>query len=316
MRKNRFFKDTIGVPCEAIVAQLFDISDSPSGAQESHQAFVENAPAGAIAAYWDDTNLEVATGGTALAANANRKFFYAWKDADGEARRSQPIPTRGLTYKQVSYNAGTADVFTVTYGGTIAVSQWIHVRIQDTTATILPYPHWAYSAKVTSTVAAAVTALAAAINAETHDDAFVTASGDGTTLTVTSGNSQRNIKVTAYIETSASEDTDASSITITHTTKATAPVGTLADVQEFEKYSNIGQGGINYTNTQAGTSAEEFGQLASNAVNNSTTSGQYGYLIVSAEKSEYTQGSTRSYPAKAYVIIAVRKNDVVLMAAL
>lgn len=271
-------------------------TDGSIGNQPTFKAFVDNALAGTTAAYWDDTNLVVGLGDTKLVSNSTRSIFYAWKQADGVVMRTSPIPVKGITYKKVAYTAGTASVWTTTFGGTISASQYIHVKIMDTTSKTIPYPQYTYSAKVTSTVNAALVLIAAAINAETEEP-IATATESGTDLIITCTDKTRTISVNAYIEVSTTQTTDASVITRVHTTKAVAPLGTYADVKEFEKAFLVKNGALLYTGDDT-TNVEEWQNQASNVV----VGTNYGYFIASSLKQEI--GAINTFNNKAYVIMA------------
>ena len=268
------------------------------GFQTTLEDFVDNADDGAIAAYWEDTKAAVAYGTTTLPANVGRKYFFAWKQADGVVKITTPIPVPVPATDKVSiaYAAGQGDIYTLAFGGTIAVTQILHVRIIDKTSTEVPYPSWEYQETVTSTVAAAVTALAADINAEKIDKIF-SASDSSTTLTITGTDTTRVLDVSAYIETSPSQTVDASNIVKTHTQKAIAPVGTYADVKWLESFFQVQQGLTLYS--QEGTLPSDFGEPASNVL----PSIQYGYVIIKSFRKE--QGATRNYEQPLYTIIAL-----------
>jgi len=281
----------------AIVGTNFSGGVNPVlGFQTTLDDFVDNAANGSLGAYWEDTKTAVAFGTTTLAANIGRKYFFAWKQADGVAKISTPIPVPVADKQSVAYNAGQGDVWTAAFGGTIAVTQILHVMIIDTAATTVHYTSWQYQETVTTTVTAAVAALAADINAETMEAVF-TASAGGTTLTVTGTDATRTLKISAYIETSPSQTADASAIVLSHTQKATAPIGTYADVKEFENYFKVQQGLTLYS--PEGTLASDFGEPATNvdaAIN-------YGYVIIKSFREE--QGATRNYKQPLYTIIAL-----------
>lgn len=315
MTKNRFFKNTLGVQAEAIIAQFID--NSSPGEQPSHALFVANALAGAIAVFFSDTNLGVPAGGTSNAANANRSYFYAWKQADGTAYRSTDIPCLP-TYKQVSYSAGTKQVSTVTIGGTVSTTQQLTIRITDTTPQATPYPTYEYTETVTVDVPTTLAAIAADINAEQLEP-IVTAVAAGSVLTVTgiypnaTNTLPRTFTLSGFLSTSGSQVNDLSTFTFATTTAAVAPVGTYNDVKEFEEYFIEQNGGVLYA--QPGTKASEFQTVGTTASSNVVLGINYGYLIVTATKNVYDNGATRGYTNKAYVIIALPTASVATLAA-
>lgn len=310
MIKNRFYSAGFGVAAEALVAQFLDASNT-TAPQATYNAFIASALAGAVAAYWDDTNAVVAVGATALAANAKRKFFYAWKQADGTVMRTAPIPA-APTYKTVAFAAGTSDVWTLAFGGTISVSQWIHVRIMDTTSKTVPYPSYEYVEKVTSTVNAALVKIAASINAEKNEP-IATATVSTTNLTITCTDKNRSIKVLGTVEISAAQQTDASAITVTHDTKGITPLGTYADVKEFEKVYLVKNAAILYTgNHDQNVNVTDFQSQASNVV----TGINYGYLVVTARKFEFPQSSVTPFHNKAYIVVAAPAAAITYLATL
>ncbi len=300
--RNRVWKSTIGIPAEIVIAQTLDV------ARADYFAFVASAAAGAVGVFWDDkAQLAVADGEAALPANSTRKIFYGYKTADGLPMRTTGIPVKDLKIDTIAYNAGRAEIWTVTVGGTVAVGQIIQVVIADTTSTEVPYPRWEYAGEVKTTVAAALTDIAAQITAEKNEPRF-TASAATTVLTITSADPQGNpvgkyafsttLKPSAYIEVTPAQPTDASAIVIARTQTAIAPIGTYADVKEFEKYFLVMAGSPLYT-ADGTYNLEEFGLPASNVV--STIN--YGYGVIKSWKTE--RGETRNYSDKATVIIAL-----------
>lgn len=289
-------------------------ADADAAASDNWEDFVANSNAGTVWAFWDDVSasgkkLALVAGDTKNPANINRKFFYGWKDSAGNAKTTTPIPVKGLKYDTVAYNAGQVQISKVKYGGTVSVTQTIHVRIIDKTPSIVPYPTWTYSALVTTDIDTAVAALATAINAETEDD-FFTASASTDTLTVTSTDKSRVFQLTAYVEVSATQATDASTITFPtgSTQAAIAPIGDAAAIAELEKYYVINSGGINYA--PEGTNVDEWQTLNSNRGSIS----QWGTLLVSSARVE--AGIVRNTDHQAYVIVVVPTGSETALAAL
>jgi hypothetical protein len=310
MIRNRVFKSTLGVPAEIVIAQTVDF------AKADYPTFVASAAAGALGVFWDDKpQLAVAAGDAALPANQNRKIFYGWKQADGSAFRTTGYPVNRLEIKTVAYAAGQAQVWTVTVGGTVAIGQIINLLIADTTSTETPFPRWEYYSTVTTTVAAALTDLANQINAETNEPRC-TASATGTTLTITAADPTGNpvgkyafsttLKPSASITTTQAQPVDASAIVITKTVNNILPVGTTADVTEFEKYFWVTMGIPLYT-ADGTYNIQEMGLPASNVV--STI--QYGFAMLKARKFE--RGETRNYEDRAYLMIAVPNGSLASM---
>jgi hypothetical protein len=280
--------------------------DADAAATDNWKAFVENANAGTIWAFWSDedgkqtvANEALVAGDTSNPANAKKSFFYGWKDASGVAHKTTSIPVAGLKYDSAPYNAGQAQIKKVKYGGTIAVTQRIHVRITETTATVVPYPTWEYDTPVVDTVDNAVAALVTAINAE-KSDPIVTATSSTDTLTLTGKYKERTFAVSAFIEVSPTQTADASAITFptSGTQPAKAPVGDLAAIKELEKYYWIYNGGINYA--PEGTSLEEWQNQGGSNIG---AIAQWGTLLVSAFRKE--KGVTNDHVAYPYVIVCV-----------
>ncbi len=289
--------------------------DADAAASDTWEDFVANSNAGTIWAFWDGPNAAgklaaLVAGDTKNPANANKKFFYGYKDSAGVAHKTTAIPVKGLKYDALAYAAGQVGIKKVTYGGTIPNGQILHVRITETTATQVPYPSWSYEAVVAGgTVNSAVTALAAAINAETEAP-IVSASDTTDTLTVTGLYKNRTFKLSAYIEVSPAQPDDNSAISFPTggTQNAIAPIGDLETVQELEKHSIINQGGINYA--PEGTNVSEFQTSSSNI--GSTT--QFGIVLVTAPREE--AGVVRKHTSLTYVIIAVPTGSQTALAAL
>lgn len=304
MLKNRWFKNTLGVAAECIIAQALDTSNT-SAPQATFDAFVTTAPAGSISVFWTDTKGLVANSSSNAAANQNRTLFYAWKQADGTVMVSTPIPAV-LKYTSVAYNAGQPDILSGAFGGTISVGQTINVSILETTAVAIPFPKYQYNAKVKDTVANALLDIATQINNE-KADRVASASSSGTTLTITGLFNNRTIKAIASIDVTVAQPTDASAIVWTVTQKAVAPVGTTADVKEFENYFLVQNGAILRADDMVLVS--EFQTQASNVVSGIN----YGYLIVTSNKSE--KGEVKNFNHKSYVIIAAPAAAISALAA-
>lgn len=307
MTLNRYFKNTLGIPAEVLIATTLDLTGSPAAFSATLKDFEDNAADGSLAVFWDDDNTALDSGDTAEAGNQTRSFFYAWKQGS-ITMRSAKIPCAGRVYTSVAYSAGQADIISTIFGGTISVTQIIHVKIVDKTATVLPYPSWEYQATVTSTVNAAITAIAAAINAETNDPVATAAISSTTHLDVTGTYNSRQLDVISYIETSPSQATDASAITKSHSQISKQPIGTYADVKEMEKYFLENNGAVLYTN--GGVNPEEFQNIATNV----DSSVHYGILIVTAITT--ARGETRDYSKKRYVLVVVPTASVATLAAL
>lgn len=278
-------------------------------AADNHEDFVASGTAGTIWAFWDDTAKQTAlvAGDTTNPANINRKFFYAWKDADGTPKKSTSIPIREMAYSQVAYSAGVAQVTALTFAGTYSATQIVHIRIIDTTATQTPYASYDYSEVIGSGgINTATTNLAAKINAEKNEP-IATAGASTNVLTITASTKYRTFKVVTFVELSPTQLLDASAPTQT-TTKNVQPIGTSADVAELYKYYVMNSGGTVYAGE--GVNASEFGLPSSNVV----TGTQYGFLLVTSKRNE--DGAVRNYSNKAYILIAVVTGDVAKLAAL
>jgi hypothetical protein len=305
MIKNRFFKTTMGLFAELAIVARYDISNA--GAQQStYDNFIANALAGSLGVYFSDTKAALAAGDTALAANKNRSIFYAWKQGDGGVKRSTDIPIAGLLYDSIVYNAGTAQVRAVTYGGTFYAGQTLHTKIIETTGTHLPFPTFQYEVKIgAGGINQAVTDLAAAINAEKADnDPVVTAAGAANVLTITSKSKVRNFRVVYFVEATTAQPNDDSNISQVETVKQVYPIGDVASLKELERYDILNDGGIEYTGGQF--SAAEMGQPVSNLDLTGATT--YGFLLVKSTRTE--KGVVRDFSNQAYIVIAVKTADV------
>lgn len=287
--------------------------DADATAADNIKDFVDNALAGSIWAFWDDTKLALKAGDTTLAANAERKFFYAWKQGVAtEYNKSTAIPVKGLTKDSIAYNAGTAQVMTLAAStGTYSVGQRLQLTIIDTTGTILPYPKFQYDTPIVSTIDAAFTAIAALINAEALSNVpIVTASATTTTLTITAKTKLLTFKIAAYLETTAAFPTDNSIFVQATTATAKAPIGDITSVTELQKYYVMNNGGVQYPDH--GIQALEFGQPTTNVGTNSVT--QFGFLLLRNARTE--TGATRDYDNKNNLLIAIKSTDLATLAAL
>ncbi len=283
-------------------------------AADNIEDFVNNALAGSIWAFWDDTKLALQAGDTFNAANKDRKFFYAWKQGVAtEYHKSTAIPVATRKYDSVVYNAGTAQVSTITGGGTFSSGQIYHVRILNTTPTQLPYPSFDYQATIGSGgINQATTDIAALINAEAlGNDPIVTAGAGTNVLTITGKDKFSTFKAIAYVEVTTAQPTDATAITLATTTKQKAPIGDPASVTELQQYFLDNNGGVNYP--PEGTKQSEFNAVTTNVGTNSVT--QFGFLLVKSERTE--AGAVRNYSnLVANILIAIKSTDVATLAAL
>lgn len=312
MIKNRFFKSTLGYFAELAIVSALDASNT-AAMQATLAAFVTTGVAGTLWVGWEDTLAAVAAGDTALAANAKRKFFYAWKQSDGTLKRTIGIPANNFAYQSVAWNAGTAQVRVATFAGTYNVGQTLYVKIIETTGTHLPYPTYHYEALIGSGgINQAVTDIKNAINAEAAANSPVaTATSSTNVLTVTAVDKIRNFKiVTKVFETTAYPD-DLSAVTQTET-KQVYPIGDVASVKELAVYANIYQGGLNYA--PEGTNLADYGQIASNLDETGTT--HYGFVLVTDIQTETGGVMEPAEKKKAYVLIAVKTADVATIVAL
>lgn len=274
------------------------------GMQSTFQNFVANAASGALGIYWVDNQLAVLPGATKTFANLNRDFFYAFKTQDGNT-----IVTGGLACNRKStfssaYNAGQADIKTITFGGTYTVGQMIRVRIIDKTSVQVPYPQYIYELVATGTINTDVASLAALINAE-QSDPIVTASAGTNVLTITGVYNSRQIDVGTNIDTfgtSGNGSIDQTAPVIATTQTSVAEVGTVADLLEFEKYFKVQNGIMIYT--PEGTIPAEFGTFTELI----PAGAQYGFLVVTGYRSHSPQSAAvpgAITGAKVYIMIAV-----------
>ena len=286
--------------------------DADATAADKIEDFVNNALAGSIWAFWDDTNLALKAGDTALPANVGRKFYYAWKQGVAtEYNKSTAIPVKDLSKDSIAYNAGTAQVMTLTGTGTYSAGQTLQLTIIDTTGTELPYPKFHYSTPIVSTIDAAFTAIAVLINAEALSNVpIVTASASTNVLTVTAKTKLLTFKLATFLETTTAYPTDASIFAHATTATAKAPIGDIASVTELQKYYVMNNGGVLYPDM--GIQAIEFGQPTTNVGTNSVT--QFGFLLYRSARVE--TGAVRDYSAKGYLLIAIKNTDLATLVAL
>lgn len=310
MIKNRFFKTTMGIFAEIAITGTTDVSNV-GAAQANLETFTANAANNSIWAFYEDgaKHPAVVAGDTALLINQKRLFFYAWKDASGVVKKSTSIPINGLSYSSIVYNAGSAQVSTATFGGTYAASQILQMRIIDTTGTNLPYPSYEYSAIIGSGgINAAVTAIAAAINAEKFGK-IASATAATNVLTITADLKSTSFKITTYVELSTSQNVDNTAPVVALVTKAIAPVGDILSVQELYRYYLINNGAVEYGNGNQ-TNGIDFGQPAQNI----TGTAQYGFIVVTSNRVE--NGEVKNFQKKAYIVIALATGSVAALVAL
>lgn len=294
MIKNRFFKTTMGIFAEIAITGTVAVTPT------NLEVFQSTGTINSIGAFFDDGSKHPAlvAGDTTLAANAKRSFFYAWIDNNGILKKSTSIPIAGLSYASTVYNAGQSQVSTVTFGGTYSIGQILQMRIIDNTATNLPYPSYEYSSVIgAGGINAAVLALTTAINAE-RNGKVVTASNAATNvLTLTGDLKTTTFKVATYVELTVAQNVDASAPVVAVTSKAIAPIGDIASVQELYRYYLINNGAVEYGSGNQ-TNGADFGQPAQNI----SSIAQYGFVIVTSFRSE--KGEVRDFTKKDYIVIA------------
>lgn len=298
------------------------VNGSPAGFAADFKTFVASSPNGSLGLYWDDnqgnvsgsnSNSSVPPGALGVYANANRSYFYAWKDGAGNTLRTSPIPIAGRKLVVSRFAAGTLPQYTVTYTGTYTAGQIIWVKFQDTTSVQIPYPNWEYYVVSTGTIATDVAALRDAINAENLDKQF-TASAAANVLTLVALNSNRTYKISSFLElpglvpTGTAIQTDASIIVIANSVPGVFENGTVADVRELEKYLKIRNGVMVYVNE--GYTPDEFNLFSSNIV----AGAQYGYITVKAFKTETHQSTLNEQNAIGYFFIVVPDASVLALA--
>jgi hypothetical protein len=278
---------------------------SGGGAQPDYKSFCANAAAGSMAVFFADHNFNgngldspaAPIGSTSLAVNQTRDIFYGYKMADGSVKKTSHFPVSGIKYTSVAYTAGQPDIFTVDLTlGTITAGQQVNIRITNETVEAIPYPNYFYYVTSTGTPATDATALAAQINAEKVDP-VATATVAGNIVTITSNSNVQVLRVQSFIFTTSTAPNDASNIVVTHTQTAIAPIGTPADIAEFETYFQVIIGEPLYTN--GGVLPSEFGLPVSNI----SGSVQYGYLVVTAQKEEF--GVVHNFKNKKYCVVGV-----------
>lgn len=270
--------------------------------------FITNEIGGAIWAYWDDTNLALSAGDTLNPANIDRKFFYAWKQADGVYHRTTAIPVRGRKYTSAAYNAGTALVKTLTMGGTYSATQYLTVRIINKSQGTVPYPSYDYTVTIGSGgINQANIDIAAKINAETFDPIVVATTGTNV-LTLTANSKLVSFDIVTYIETTPSQLVDATVPVVATTVAQVQPIGDFAFMKILDQYAQENLGNPLY-NTGMYTQ-DEFGVWSSNVL--STIN--YGILVVTNDRTEL--GEVRNYSKRNYAVIAVVTGDEAKLAAL
>lgn len=310
MIKNRYFKSTMGIFAEIAITGTTN-SATASTTTANLELFEANAPVNSIWAFYEDgvKHPALAAGDTLLAANQKRSFFYAWKDPNGITKKSTSIPIAGLSYSSIAYSAGTQQVSTATFGGTYAPTQVLQVRIIDTTGTNLPYPSYEYSAVIDAGgINTAVALIATRINAEKYGP-VVTATAATNVLTLTGNLKSTSFKIASYVELTTSQNVDNTAVVFAVVTKAVAPVGDIASVQELYRYYLINSGAVEYGNGNQ-TNGLDFGQPAQNI----TGTAQYGFVVVTSNRTE--KGDVKDFPKKAYIVIALATGGQATLAAL
>jgi hypothetical protein len=274
----------------------------PGGIQKDLKSFVTSAANGALGVYWQDTNLEVLPGATALPANALRKFYYAYKTYDGNTITTTGIVAGTRQYRSAAYSAGQPDIWTEDFtAGTYTTGQMLRVKIIDKTPEQLPFPNWTYEVVCTGTIATDLATIRDLINAETYDP-VATATLSGSVLTITGKYNSRQISVGFSLDTFGSSGNgavDQSAVVITQTQVSQAEVGTTADVTEFEKYFKIGQHVMIYT-PEGITPAE-----MSSILPLTQTGINYGFLVISHSAESLHESAAVQLKSKRYTVVAI-----------
>lgn len=186
MAKTRYYKTTLGLNAEVIVAADAAVVVTPA---QTYAAFVaDDANEGAIGVFNADTNV------IQVAALAEGDRFFIAQKRDGDTHKTSVLTYTKKAIKKVAYTAPVKQVSTVTFSGTYvpARDEEIVVTVIETTPGNQPFPRWSYSvqAKQGESRAALLARLVAIINDpnglnNADQGAAVTASLAGDVLTLT-----------------------------------------------------------------------------------------------------------------------------------
>lgn len=300
MAKNRYFKSTVGIDFELVLAKAIStkttVADLVDPATAVGDLLIVSATAPKETAV---TNISSAD--QKLPIN----FFTVEQNKSGKniVNLAPGVIASTLKAELNAYKAPVMEVATITQsGGTISEKQTVTVKVIELTPGQIPLPTWSYEASLAGGLTAAFTKIAAAINA-TKDEEFFTASNANGVLTVTSTDATRNFRLAATVNVSNSDFEDYGvDFTVAITTPAYAGNGTLDQIQEMWREYSIKRG-VSHFYPDQGTNGEEFGLPAD--ISTTTGGSTFDIVTVSGYRFEDSPTPVERHVKKAYVFIVV-----------
>ncbi len=312
--KNRFYKTTVGVPFELVVAKQF----LDATTHTTNKAVIANAVDYDFIAYTVGTGatspipVPVGGGSAALAAAYRKKPIYFavatnQDTATGLAVLKTTVPLRAdtITAELIAYTAPAFQVSKIIRSaGTISTNQILEFKIIETTPGNTPLPTWDYSQPLTTSAVTAWTAIRDKINLLADQEFFTAALvTDGIQLTSTDAN--RHFKLVATVSPTRADPADYNIIfTYSTSVKPKAGSGTLDQVLELMREDNIRRGITHYFPTQNDrVTAASFGLPIDTATGQGTTT--FDIVVLSGFRTEWSPTPKQQHINKAYVFIAL-----------
>lgn len=308
MIKNRFYKTTIGVPFE--LAGGFTAKAVADNANFSD--FVADSVVGDYQMFLDDgTNdaagVDFGTPLTAAQAKLPVRICYAVEKSGGVATVVSPTPLIGGTIVATNtpYAAPTLQDSTITKAaGTVQLGQELVFKVIETTPMNQNLPVYDYAEKVVTSLANAITAIVAKINAAKEDEWFTAVAG-ATSIQVISTDATRHFKLAIDVIGNKTFPVNDTNWTVATATKAFAGSGTLEQVRALELESNIKRGVTTQYPMQNANSAE-FGEPIS-LVDLMVANGNTTFDVVTLTGTKYSDSKipTGIASQKAHIFVIV-----------
>lgn len=308
MIANRFFKTTVGVPFELVIG----LAPKALATYATFPSFVTGAIVGDYQAFADDKTkfTKGLTFGTALTSAQKKQMIslsYAVERSNGAATVITPTPLLGgsISATNVPYAAPTLQDSTITLAsGTVQLNQELVFKIVETTPLNQNLPSYSYTQKVTTTLANAITAIVAAINAGAEGE-FFTAVAGATSIQIVSTDARRHFRLAMDITPTRAFPINDTNWDVTATTPAFAGSGTVEQVRQLELESNIKRG-VTTQYPSEGTAAFEYGEPVSMVdvlVAAGTTT--FDVVVLTGVKTENSPTPIETHHNQAFLFVVV-----------
>lgn len=258
MITNRYFKTTIGVAFELVIASVAKVLADYA----TFTLFQAAAVKGWYMAFYNDgTRLgpKALTFGTVLtAAQKKLPITFAYCDVAGEVISTTPLIGETIRAEVVLYKAPSLLDATLTLtSGTPLLTQEFVFKVIETTPGALPLPVWDYTSVFRVSAAASYTEIVASINAAKQGE-FFTAVAVAGGIQVISTDKNRHFKLAMDVIPSKAATYDDTTWSTVVNTVAFAGSGTFDQLKALELESWVKRG-IGHLYPNAGTNPSDFG---------------------------------------------------------